>query len=199
MVCFLPPQSVFFIFTANFCLPSQIWIISGIHTYTLGKQKRSFLPELLVGRQPYTTVSRSHCYSTFKMQFYSIVISILCRFPPGKWVPLCQTVEGGSKIRLLHGCPMASSPRLSDKWGHHLWHRIIWRLGVTQRGVGWIHQRPPLSSSVICPLLSQGGREGLPLQRSKSSTVNIYKYKEEQVLHIHSAWKSKCGVKTIVR
>ena len=31
------------------------------------------------------------------MQFYSIIISILHRFPPGKWVPLGQTMEGGSK------------------------------------------------------------------------------------------------------
>ena len=31
------------------------------------------------------------------MDFYSILISILRRFPPGKWVPLGQTVEGGSK------------------------------------------------------------------------------------------------------
>ena len=31
------------------------------------------------------------------MQFYSILVSILHRFPPGKWVPLGQTMEGGSK------------------------------------------------------------------------------------------------------
>ena len=31
------------------------------------------------------------------MNFYSIIISILRRFPPGKWVPLGQTVEGGQK------------------------------------------------------------------------------------------------------
>ena len=31
------------------------------------------------------------------MDFYSILISILRRFPPGKWVPLSQTVEVGSK------------------------------------------------------------------------------------------------------
>ena len=32
------------------------------------------------------------------MYFYSIVISILRRFPPGKWVPLGQTVEDESKF-----------------------------------------------------------------------------------------------------
>ena len=31
------------------------------------------------------------------MQFYSILISVLLWFPPGKWVPLGQTVEDGSK------------------------------------------------------------------------------------------------------
>ena len=31
------------------------------------------------------------------MGFYSILISILRRFLPGKWVPLGQTVEDGSK------------------------------------------------------------------------------------------------------
>ena len=31
------------------------------------------------------------------MQFYSLLTSILRRFPPGKWVPLGQTMEGGSK------------------------------------------------------------------------------------------------------
>ena len=31
------------------------------------------------------------------MQFYSILVSILHRFPPGKWVPLGQKMVGGSK------------------------------------------------------------------------------------------------------
>ena len=31
------------------------------------------------------------------MQLYSILISTLHRFPPGKWVPLGQTTEDGSK------------------------------------------------------------------------------------------------------
>ena len=31
------------------------------------------------------------------MQFYSILIPILHWFHPGKWVPLGQTIEGGSK------------------------------------------------------------------------------------------------------
>ena len=31
------------------------------------------------------------------MDFYYILVSILRRFPPGKWVPLGQMVEGGSK------------------------------------------------------------------------------------------------------
>ena len=31
------------------------------------------------------------------MDFFYIIISILRWFPPGKWVPLGKTVEGGSK------------------------------------------------------------------------------------------------------
>ena len=68
-------------------------------------KRRSFLPELLIGHQPYTTVASAYRYSTFiervkycKMQFYSILIYVLPPSPPGKWVSLGQTIEGGSKI-----------------------------------------------------------------------------------------------------
>ena len=67
--------------------------------------QHSFWSELLIGRQTYPA-SAAQLYSTFyiieivketKMDFYSILISILLWFPPGKWVPLGQTVEDGSK------------------------------------------------------------------------------------------------------
>ena len=53
------------------------------------------------------------------MDFYSILISILRQLPPGKWVPLGNMVESGSKILLLHRHPMASNTHPSYKLGHN--------------------------------------------------------------------------------
>ena len=50
------------------------------------------------------------------MQFYFILRFIWRRFPPGKWVPLDQMVEGGSKkLRLLHRHPMDTATHYDDK------------------------------------------------------------------------------------
>ena len=54
------------------------------------------------------------------MDFYSILISILCLLPPRKWVPLGQTVGSRPKtLVLLHRDPMASAPHPADKCGHN--------------------------------------------------------------------------------
>ena len=49
------------------------------------------------------------------MDFYSIIISILRRRPPGKWVTIGQRVEDGSKMPT--SSPMSDggiNPRISD-------------------------------------------------------------------------------------
>ena len=65
----------------------------------------SFLTVLLVGIQPYpfTDAQRHYIFyiieivKYFKMDFHSILISVLRQFPTGKWLPFGQTVEGVSK------------------------------------------------------------------------------------------------------
>ena len=133
------------------------------------------------------------------MDFYSILISILLWSPPGKWVPLVQTVEGGSKNSnfltsaqwplihvLLKHAAIISDTALFD-------YMVFCREGWDEL----TRAHPYLQLSDV--LSSHKGAEkvyhckGLPsLPHRSTKTRNIF-------LHRHSAWKSKCGVENIVR
>ena len=99
---FLPQQSLFCIYTATFCLPSQIWILFEIYAETICASALIY-----AGYPFWSSTLTIHCHPALfyiierlkynKMEFYSIIRSILRRFPPGKWVLLGRMVKGGSK------------------------------------------------------------------------------------------------------
>ena len=86
---FLPLQSDLCISTATFCFPSQIWILFGIHTDTLGASalistgapRRSSTPTHSLRLESYYTFYIIEIVKYNKIDFYSILILILRRFP----------------------------------------------------------------------------------------------------------------------
>ena len=83
-------------------------------------------------------------------------------------------------FRLLHRRSMASATLPADKCGHNFWHHAMWKFGVTQIGIGYIHYHPSLSESHHCYILIQGGREGVSFTRSIFSNSTVYKDNKEQ-------------------
>ena len=77
-------------------------MIFELHTEVLGKKTTNFCRCSSLGVYPthfLLTIAVIHYRkgNYIKMDFYSILIYILHCSPPGKWVPLGQMVEGGSK------------------------------------------------------------------------------------------------------
>ena len=149
----MPPKSDFFIYTATFCLPSQIWIIFKIHTETCGALAlisadtpcwSSTLPHSL--RRPIPWIIERLKYN--KMEFYLIFALFYASYPLGNVFRLAGWWKPAQKCRILHWFLMVSARIPDDKWGHNLVYCIIQRSSVRHWGVGYINQYPLLSASL---------------------------------------------------